>query len=723
MAVIKGLSNSTVVALTATPPLDVSPSEWNRYKELCGPMDSEVTVPELVKVGNVCSHQDYVFMSYPAQEETLRIKEFRDAVNDFFRNIQRNQKFINIVEHQPWLIDPEIHLDYIFSNPAYVSSMVIFLNELGKKIPKQLLDILGVKRKMIPKLDLEWMEIILTNILFVDIETYSRNELFLEGILRDLDRLGAVERKTVRLASSKEIDKILVSSITKLDSINEIIKHEHQSMKQDLRLVILTDFIRKSDLPKTQEDLKPINRMGVVPIFERIRREKPSELKLGVLCGSLVIIPKSAETELRNVTRKAGVDSNRVNIRPLKHDENFVTVDISGEYSQKIVDILTQVFSSGEINVLVGTKSLLGEGWDAPSINTLILASYVGSFMLSNQMRGRAIRSLPHNPQKTANIWHLVCVEPRGKEPGEGLKMLTRRFKAFVGVSFSEPLITNGIDRLNLDDPPFKKSKMDSINEVMIQKAKNREALIDSWDAALHRGEEGFRLYEEISIPKESISRSFIFSKTIKAFLLEGLGWVLIAFYVFYPLANNLFGLALLGLLIAAITLPYLLKSLYLFVKHGPIGSQIKQIGEALLRTLRYNELIRTDIYKLDIITQTSKYGDVYCTIKGGTFYEKNLFLDSLQEILDPIENPRYIITRTSGFGFMKRRDYHAVPKELGARKKSAEYFEKMWRKHVGPCELIFTRTKKGRKNLLRARKNTLSRAFQKRSERLSRWR
>ena len=30
---------------------------------------------------------------------------------------------------------------------------------------------------------------------------------------------------------------------------------------------------------------------------------------------------------------------------------------------------------------LVGTQALLGEGWDAPSVNTLVLASYVGSYM------------------------------------------------------------------------------------------------------------------------------------------------------------------------------------------------------------------------------------------------------------------------------------------------------------------------------------------------------
>ena len=52
-----------------------------------------------------------------------------------------------------------------------------------------------------------------------------------------------------------------------------------------------------------------------------------------------------------------------------------------------LVTAVTQLFQEGLIQVVIGTKSLLGEGWDAPCVNSLILASFVGSFMLSNQMR------------------------------------------------------------------------------------------------------------------------------------------------------------------------------------------------------------------------------------------------------------------------------------------------------------------------------------------------
>jgi len=59
------LQQPTIVALTATPPYDVSPFEWQRYEELCGPVDAEVSVPELVQEGDFCPHQDYVYFSTP----------------------------------------------------------------------------------------------------------------------------------------------------------------------------------------------------------------------------------------------------------------------------------------------------------------------------------------------------------------------------------------------------------------------------------------------------------------------------------------------------------------------------------------------------------------------------------------------------------------------------------------------------------------------------------
>src|SRR5438874_12765815 len=107
----------------------------------------------------------------------------------------------------------------------------------------------------------------------------------------------------------------------------------------------------------------------------------------------------------------------------------------------------------------------MGEGWNAPFINTLMLTSIVGSFMLSNQMRGRAIRVDSARPQKTANIWHLVCAEPGIFGPGDDYELLVRRCSAFAGVSATAQVLENGTDRLGFGHPPFCRAELVQIND------------------------------------------------------------------------------------------------------------------------------------------------------------------------------------------------------------------------------------------------------------------
>src|SRR5205823_2588384 len=114
-----------------------------------------------------------------------------------------------------------------------------------------------------------------------------------------------------------------------------------------------------------------------------------------------------------------------------------------------------------------------------------VLASYVGSYMLSNQMRGRAIRTDPLRPDKAANIWHLATVssastanfleplrdlfgDPAHFDPqafGVDMEMLSRRFHGFEGLSAGPAAqITNGIDRLELAGRSWTEDGVDQLN-------------------------------------------------------------------------------------------------------------------------------------------------------------------------------------------------------------------------------------------------------------------
>lgn len=104
---------------------------------------------------------------------------------------------------------------------------------------------------------------------------------------------------------------------------------------------------------------------------------------------------------------------------------------ISGHLNH-LTAALTSLLMCGEIRTPVGTRSLLGEGSDAPALNSLVLASTVGSFMLTNQMRGRAIRVDKHVPGKVGSIWHIVAMDTENVGGLSDYCELRGRFSTFV---------------------------------------------------------------------------------------------------------------------------------------------------------------------------------------------------------------------------------------------------------------------------------------------------
>src|SRR5882672_4162743 len=322
------LGESTIVALTATPPYDVSPFEWQRYEELCGPVDAEVSVPELVLEGDLCPHQDYVYFSTPTEKEQKVISDFRTVVDSFVERLRSNEGFKDAILTHPWIATPDEHTEEILEDPEYLSSLVVFLHATGRKIPHAVLSTLGLSHKRLPTLELEWLEVLLSRCLYSDAESYQASEQILKPIRRELLEIGAIERRSVRLRNPSDHLKLLTSSATKLKSIEEIVRVEAGAQEYELRCVILTDFIRKAEMPKSEGDVAVCEDIGVVPIFESLRCATLSNIRLGVLSGSLVIIPSSVEPLLRQAAAVLGIGYRDLSISALIHDPGYSSVEI-----------------------------------------------------------------------------------------------------------------------------------------------------------------------------------------------------------------------------------------------------------------------------------------------------------------------------------------------------------------------------------------------------------
>ena len=105
------------------------------------------------------------------------------------------------------------------------------------------------------------------------------------------------DRKRIDETAEKDISALLASSMGKLGGIQAIVRKEAENLGKGLRIVILTNYIKKNltTLIGTED---PLVEMGTVPIFEALRRDKIPGARLGVLSGTLAILPEAAVAAL-----------------------------------------------------------------------------------------------------------------------------------------------------------------------------------------------------------------------------------------------------------------------------------------------------------------------------------------------------------------------------------------------------------------------------------------
>ena len=202
-----------------------------------------------------------------------------------------------------------------------------------------------------------------------------------------------------------------------------------------------------------------------------------------MLTGRFIIIPKSIIEPLKGYLSDNFIEFSEDEFKEFEAYPYYFFISGSPTIISNIVVGCTQCLIQGNLNIIIGTGSLLGEGWDCPSINSLILASQIGSFVATNQMRGRAIRVDDADNNKVSNIWHLATFEPTLIGGGHDFDILKRRFDTFLGISETEDIITDGFKRINL--PLFDDEFNPLANQEVLDRALNRENVSKKWFRAL----------------------------------------------------------------------------------------------------------------------------------------------------------------------------------------------------------------------------------------------
>jgi superfamily II DNA or RNA helicase len=741
----EGLKKAVVVALTATPPYDADVLEWKRYSGFCGPVDIEVSVPELVARDELCAHQDYLFYACPSTEEIAAVATIRQAIRVFADGLSTDREFVGaLLAHPVFTLPDEQRERIVLDEPEYFTAMGSFLVRAGQaSVARPLLQLIcGRRVQRMPEFDSQLLELLLPGVLYRDrLFVTKQNEALIERLRDEAKRIGVLDAGEVTVIDNKAISKILRNSLSKLQAISDIVRQEAHCLGDDLRCVVLTDYIRR-EAATGSAGAQTAHKLGVVPIFEIIRSGLTESAKQGlaVLTGTIVVLPAELQdefrTELSRLTKSAG---RREQVRFMHYalDAQYVLCEVSTSARQHIVAVMTALFTAGKLKVIIGTKSLLGEGWDAPAINTLILASYVGTSMLSNQMRGRAIRVYKPNPTKTANIWHVLTVVPENTalHPTQGTmtddlgaeyRMLKRRFASFVAPHVREPRIESGLERASFLPPaPYPVQQLfrlaQQANQTSFAAAANRLAMRETWRTALRTGTVG-TLSHSVQTTHPKLPRSPLVFRGIAAMVyttvMSCIFFAPNALSAWVRLLNTAaqYNHAILFLILSIagtglVSMGFALRVVARMVRHFSPEKSMKQVGEVVLTTLTEHGLIASPAASLRVEVVRHVDGSVETMLVGAQPYESDMFLDALSELVSPIGNPRYIVqakrlnrfvpTVWSGF---------AIPPVIGAQRRYVDTFLREWQWKVGPCRGVFTRSAEGRRILLNARRASLAR-------------
>jgi len=678
MKLVDASSDLIVVSLTATPPYDASALEWSRYQELCGPVDEEISIPELVRSNSLAPHQDYIWMVKTDSKNVSSYQRYQENLDKFIESLYEHAELQYLLSLHYWLDEEyKVENNALLINLDECFALLGLLKHYSKPLPQHILNALEIKESEVESISVYGWEKLLQG--FLEGTNYPKVkpvQKFQETFKTFLDSKHLLHYGKVSLDNSQKKLKEFNKTQERVKACFEIAQLEYKYRESWTRLVVLADYIRDEKFQLSLDGLEAP--AGAYPIFHYFIHHLDTSLAKGVvlLTGRLTIIHEELIEPLAYLLPKhVKLEYEPFSAAKLTKEKRYVVVKTN---SSHLVSAFTELHRAGEVTTLVGTRSLLGEGWDAPHVNALILATQTGAYVTTNQIRGRAIRIDREDELKTASIWHIIAMSPELSTNELILKDLHKRFKTFAGIHANELTIESGVERLKLDidEKHAKESGVELIehsNRIMEQRLQDDIFnLKERWSHALEEvREHSFRSGLQFS-QKHSRKMGNFVRYTTK--VRRGIGFTLYRFF------NALFR------------------------KKIELQSEVKTIANIVKKALvESNMFYHKESFLYDVMVEKIEKEYVRFSLYGAIKRDSELFLETLSQIFEPLERPKYIIV----IHFFGEYEVFALPHRFGVNKKLAESFFKIWKnsfREFKKMELLSTQKEQGKEYLLRAK-------------------
>lgn len=716
----------TLIGLTATLPSLDDKNEFENYTGLLGEVDYELPTPAVVKEGNLAPYRSFAWFVTPNRDEIKFLREQEANLTELIQTKLNNtsgQKFLL----QQLLLkgdekDNEVDqkLAVAFSkDPVITEAVARLFWALNKKH--------HIKKLFPPEFrqdpTTEQNIRVLARYALEEILPNPKRNSEWESTRQILADFGFLLTDKGIRRGRDPVDTILATSIEKERAIGEILQLELSTINSEqIRAVVVCDFATHGNLRGKRKDDQSA---GALRTFQTVVADpRLVALRPVLVTGKhLRIATRDFDFLTPKLQEIFGDAEMSVDDPP---EENVIALKFKQIGPAKIVRAVSKLMTTGDVRLIVGTRGLLGEGWDCPALNTLIDLTAVGTSSATQQLYGRSIRLDPGWPEKVAHNWIVTAALDSSLKIGgdSDVVRMERKLKHLWGVSLeSRNTITRGISHtleygqlLELQKilNPTVRGDHKKINAATRSLIPARSETYRAWRV----GEPyASTISEEANIAKQPRVRSFATAITLEAIIFSLFAFIGTVFLLvfdelakskvvgFWPFAVSFLGSLLIFGFVLRKDLRRLLKSLKSFaLPQRDYQGATLAIAEALSSRGVVDRIDRANVEVLPVREMGSRHVNHYqISLLGVPQEQQMIILDSLAELFEPIKNPRFLIeigavTFRDGFVgwlfsnllklFCNRSRFFAVPQLIGRRRVDAEVFYRLWIKEVGPCKL-----------------------------------
>ncbi len=728
-------AGSTVVGLTATPPGDLGEREATLYRQLFGSgADFEIVTPAVVKDGHLAPYQELACLVRPTPAEEGWIARQQERFDELLRNLM-DPGFAS-TPFWAWFATRILRRESVDGAPVGWATIERDDPDLARAALRRLwatdqpapsgAHVREEHRRLLEASD--WIALLDAYVRDVlDPSPERVDAIAREQVRRALPAIGYVLTRRGIRASTSVVDRVLGVSAAKADAAVRILAAEEAVLGSRLRAVVLCDFETAGWDTRTATDgvLDPGAGSAAGVLRTLLADGRAARLRPVLVSGRTVACARStavdlvalAQTDPELAPAFEGYDVLSGGVAGGDW-EDVVAIDPGHPAwtSRRWVPLVTAFFEEGGSRCLVGTRAMLGEGWNSRRANVLVDLGAATTSISVQQVRGRTLRLDPDDATKVADNWDVVCVAEGHVRGDADYRRFVRKHRAYFALGATGE-IESGVSHVDPALSPYgppPAASFEALAESMLARVGRRASVREAWrigepyrDVPVETvrvrlgttpGLPGRRLFRAELGPGEGGAgagpRGIAAGGGAVATGVLAVGAVLGA-----PIV----GLAAAGILGGGAAVASLRAARARLARLAPRDT-LEDMGRAVADAMAGTGLVAKGLGADAVRVVPQPDGYYRCFLAEASDVDSGRFATALEELVSPLWDPRAIIPRrveavpeglAATLGVLVRTAlaqgrgapevWHAVPAALAGRKDRLAAFEVAWSRWVSP--------------------------------------